>query len=89
MKIYSFKIEKMFKVMVHIFYVIVCVNKFDALPKMILNVSLELLECIKIFSFLLKKVDPGVSRKVINKSEQVASLAERQGWTWTHHITMN
>jgi hypothetical protein len=41
------------------------------------------------FSFPLKKVDPGVSIKVINKSDQVASLSERQGWKWTCHIIVN
>jgi hypothetical protein len=53
LNIYPFKSEKLFKTMVHILSSIICVENFDALPRLFLNMSLELLESIKSFSFLL------------------------------------
>jgi hypothetical protein len=80
MNIYPLESEKLFNTVVHIFSTILCVDNFDPFSIFFLEVILELLKYIKILFFLPKKVDLSVSRNVINKSEQVASLVEREGW---------
>ena len=89
LKINPFMCAKINKSGVDIFSTIIYSENFDDFPRLFLCLSFEDDELVKHFTFMNEKKYPSISRKIINKGENIAGLPKRWYRKRTSYITMH